>query len=624
MKNPTVTTLLVASAFAAITPGFAQENKEASAKTTAYQTSVSQEQLRATTRRLKGEMIGLLDEFGQYQAAGGELTKLKTALGELDTVTEQDMAAVVRILREASRMEKVDDTKAKLVEASGEQKEIQSMLRAIADRLILQKDEASIQQRLENLALRQMANLRDTKAMAESGSKPDKVKSEQQKTQQVNKAEQEALKEEIRLAMDTLENLAKKSDSPAKEAFEKALKTGQENMIRTQADQSSEQLKTDFNEAAKSQEELLKNLQKMAEGLNSRKTAEEQSRELASKMDELARKQEQLAKAVTKAWGDQQKQEVRKEQEKISDQLEMAKEALAKLNPEAAKQAEQAQQQSNDVAKQMQDRKEMEKVDAVAKASDAQNAVADKLDAVSEMLEKQADALAGNEGQQNQGEQETSQMDQQQAAISDAVSQVMDAKSQMALAKKQLQSGDQQDARQRLDRAQQKIDSAKQEISKAGEAVSKSVGEELSKADENIGKAEQGIGVGSKQDQEKSRWNLDRAEDNAARALAGLQQAANQLAAQQASQQSKQQQASQQPGQQPPGQPQSSKSDTSGPASGQMGKDKNEGTDISAVSKAKGGQREALSLLQQEKAPTEYEAMVQQYIRNLAEAATQE
>ena len=109
------TALIVTSSLVA---GISAAQEPHSAKTTAYQTSVSQEQLRASTRRLKTEMVGLLDEYGQYQAATGELAKLKNALGQLDTVSENDMLAVVKILRDASRMEKGDDTKAKLVEAS--------------------------------------------------------------------------------------------------------------------------------------------------------------------------------------------------------------------------------------------------------------------------------------------------------------------------------------------------------------------------------------------------------------------------------------------------------------------------------------------------------------------------
>ncbi|WAC20797.1 hypothetical protein OVA24_05300 [Luteolibacter sp. SL250] len=621
MKRPIATHFLFAGLIASALPAAAQEKKERSVQTTAYQTSVSQEQLRATTRRLKGEMAGLLEEFSRYQAASGELKKLTEALGELDVVTEQDMVAVVKILREASRIETLDESKAKLVEASSGQKEIQALLRAVADRLTLQKEEAEMQKRLDNLALRQMANLRDTKRLAETGDKPEKVKHELLQVREMSKSEQEAIKKEIAMTMDALKNLAEKSESPDKEAFEKALKDGEQNLIRNQAEQAAESVKTDFAEAVKQQEELLKNIKQMTENLQQRKSAEEQSRELAEKMDQLADKQEQLAKKLTEGWGNENKQAVRKEQEKLTDQMELAEESLQKLNPDAASKVEQAKQESSEVAEKIRDKQAMENIDNVAKATDSQKAVAEKLEQAGEMLQQQADALAGNEAQQQQGQdsqQSSEEMSQQQEAISNAVDQIMEAKNQMELAKRQLRDGsDQADARKRLDSAQQMLDQAQQDVAKAGESVEKFVQEELKKADEGIAKTEEGIGVGSKQDQEKSRWNLDRAEGNANLALTGLQRAANRLAAKQGQQQGEQQQANQQ------NKGDSSRQDTNGPA-GPMGRQKEETSGVSAVSKGGGGQREALSLLQQEKAPTEYEAMVQQYIRNLAEAANQE
>src|SRR5690606_39000286 len=124
-----------------------------------------------------------------------------------------------------------------------------------------------------------MANLRDTKRLAETGEKPDKVKNELQQVREVSKAEQEAIKKEIAMTMDALKNLAEKSESPDKEAFEKALEDGERNLIRNQAEQAAESVKTDFAEAVKQQEELLENIKQMTENLQQRKTAEEQSRE---------------------------------------------------------------------------------------------------------------------------------------------------------------------------------------------------------------------------------------------------------------------------------------------------------------------------------------------------------
>lgn len=607
MRNPPVTTAFIAISLLAAGYLPAQEMADP-AKTTAYQTSVSQEQLRSMTQRLKGEMGELLDEFGQFQTASDELGKLNESLSQLDTVTETDMAAVVKILREASRMEKPADTRAKLVEASGGQKGIQALLRTVADRLTLQKDAASIQQRFDQLALRQVANLRETRKMAESGAKPDKVKGDQKKIQELNKIEQDALKKEVTLAMDSLRALAEKSEDPAdKEAFKQALKSGIMSQLENKAFVAAEKLKSDFTEAAKAQEALAKDLQEIVTTLQSRKTVEEQTRELAGEMKQLAEKQEQLAKASPRAW-EQNRAQIRDEQEAISDQLEMAKDQLAKLNPEAANTAEQAKAESNEVAKALQEKANFEKADQIAKTSDAQKSVAEKLDAAGKLLEKQADALAAAENPQ--AEPPAPESSAAELAIAGAVEQVVAAKTDMALAKRQMdQKGNQEDAKQRIAGAAKKLDAAREQLAQAGDAVPKNVADELKAAAENARK----LG------QDQSRSSLDRAQQNADRALAGLQQAANQLAAQQA-EKSAQAQAPPQGG--PKGKGQESKEDPAGPAGAMIAK-KGEGTGISAVGNPQYDQREALSLLQQEKAPTEYEPMVQQYIRNLAEAANQ-
>jgi len=622
--------IATALAFTSLLPGLSvsqlrSEEKGSSLKTTAYQTSVSQEQLRGSTRRLKDEMINLLDEFSQYQAASTELQRLKGALQELDNVTQEDMKKVVQTLREASRTESLDDTKQKMITASGEQKTIQSLLRALADRLALQRDEASIQQRLSNLALRQISNLRDTQKMADAGIKPDKVPQELKNKQAVTKAEQAALKEEVKMAMDTLRKLAANPEAKAREAFAEALKTGEENKVEEKAQEAAEKLATSLPEAAESSKAVSENLQKMVEKLNAGKSAEDQSRELAQQMKELSQQQEQLAKTSPKAWSNNQ-EAIKQQQEKIADKLEMAKAALDKVNPEASNEATKAKDESNQIAESLSKRDALNKVDNIAKLANEQKGVADKLEAASKMLAKQADALAQannpegqNENGENSPESESAPMSPAEAALADAVSQVMDARSEMSIAQRQLQQGgDKESAKQGLQKAQASLEGARQQAAKAGEAVGQDVDKNLQQSQAATAKAEQGVGVGSKQDQERSQWNIDAARREADKALEGLQKAANALAAQAAAAKEGQGMAENKPpGEQPGKGPVTTSKGKAG--GGSKGKGTGSEDSISATSKRQEGQREALSLLQTEKAPSEYEAMVQQYVRNLAD-----
>lgn len=602
----------------------AQEKPEATAKTTAYQSSLSQEQLRATSRRTKAEMVALLDEYGRYHVASAELKRLSEAIRNLEEVTEEDMAAVSRILREASRMENLDEAKARLVEASGAQKEVQLALRAIVDQLLVKKQEAEFQKRLDDLTLRQLANLRETKKLEQGGKKPEEVRDEEKRRSDASRKEQEVLKKEVEMAKEALKQLAEKVGAQEKEAFEKALDKAEEKQIQEQAEKAAEEMKKDFAEAARSQERLLESLKEMSNALQEKKNAAEQAKELADQMQQLANRQEQLAKELPKAWNEK-RQEIRKEQEKISDRLDLAKEKLAELNPEAAAKAEEAKHQSERTAEKIADRQAMENIDEVAKATDEQRDLAKKLEEVSGMLDKQAEQLAGAAPQSQDGgdsqasRQESSQdagMQMRQEALSQAVEQVVAAKEQMELAKRQLEKGsDDANARGRLDRAQQMLDRAKADVAESG--MAEQAAEELQKAIGKIEETEQGIGVGSKKDQEKSRWNLDRAREHADRALAQMRNAANQMAAEKGREEGEKAMAQQ------GDEARRSMEDARGPA-GMTGEQKQEETEISAVTERGGGEREALQLLQRERAPAEYESMVEQYIRNLAEIAEQE
>ena len=597
-----ITTAIISANFLAAGSPMAQD-KAAGFKQTAYRTSVSQEQMRVASRRLKGEMSELLEEFGQYQSASVELATLKEVLGQLDVVTERDMAEVVKILREASQMEKPTEAASKLVAASGSQKEIQASLRAVADRLALRKDEASIQQRLDQLALRQLANLRATKVLADFGGKPDQVVRHLKEIQAVNKAEQTALQEEIRMVMNTLNNLAEKTDPVAKEAFEAALKSGWRNKIETIAKEATTRLSSDFAEAAKNQEQVVTALKEMVEAVGSRKPDEELARDLAERTKELARKEKQLATAATSAQ-QEERDEIRKEQEAISDQIQMTENALSKLNPEADSEANNARQEADAIASKLKTKEGFDSNDDVAKTADAQNSLAEKLESISISLENQADAMAAA-SQPEGGSPENSTMSSAEAAIADAVEQVMDAKNQMALAERQMHGeGDKQSARQRLEKAQNSINQARGKLGQAEGSVPEEVLKELERLSNNSGSAAASL---AKQNVQEAKAATDRGQHNANQAIDGLQKAANSLAAKNLAN-------SQKKASKP------SKSGGKGKEGGE-GKDGGPSSDVTAVSDSQGGRREALSLLQQEKAPPKYEESVRQYIRNLAEGA---
>ncbi len=243
------------------------------------------------------------------------------------------------------------------------------------------------------------------------------------------------------------------------------------------------------------------------------------------------------------------------------------------------------------------------------------------------MLKKEAAELAKNNpssqgeasGQQDAGSAQDPQQAAEAAEAEAAMEKMRDigeklqvADQQLEMANRQLsQKGDKNDAAQRMDRADQQLQQAAGDAQAMGESLPKDVGEHIAKAIQQNSESRQGVGQGSQEDQEKSRWKLDAAGREVDRALEALQSAANQMAQQQQAKKNGQQQANK-------NRPSPDNKNPAPPAPDEKS-DTSEANGLLATSGGRdSGQREALSLLKQEKAPPQYEEEVKQYIQNLA------
>lgn len=617
-----VPTALGLLAFSSI-PALA-EDKPADAKTNAYRDSLSQEQLRSDTTRVKGELDALMEEYGTYRAAAPEMERLKEVVGGLDQLQDREMREVVQMLREASRLDNADGAKNKISQAAAGQKNIQVRLRELADRLAQQKAQAAMRQRLEDLALRQAANLRETQRAADSGSTPKEMKWDVREAAEAAKTEQKALTAEIALVEQSLKYLSDNEDPTQAKAFAEAAEKANEAKLAEHAQEANQRMEENFQQAAESERKVLEGLKDALAALDAARPKEERDRELGEKLDNLAQKQKQLTDATTDAWSNKQ-EDIRKEQGRISDEAELAQEMLEKLNNDAAAKVADARQTSENVVKDLNERGLLDRSDAVARTTDGQNSVAEKLAEAGEMLKKEAAELAKNnpssQGQADGGQEPVSAEEAQQAAEAEAAMEKMrdigeklqDAGQQLEMANRQLsQNGDKNDAGQRMDRAGEKLKQAAEEAKAMADSLPKNVGEHIAKAIEQNAESRKGVGQGSADDQERARWKLDEAEREVDRALADLQSATSQMA-------QKQQQAKQN-GQKLAGKQRSSPNDKNpAPPSADEKSDTNEADGMLATGGARdSGQREALSLLKQEKAPPQYEDEVKQYIQNLA------
>lgn len=563
----------------------------APAKTAAYQGSVSEDQLRVATQRLKDEMSALVDEYGQYASASGEVGQIKEAVGTLDGVAAKDMSGVVQTLLEASRGNDPKVLNDQLRQASRNQKQIQVVLRELADKLTRHAATAALQKRLEDIAVRQATVLRTTKEMAAKANSPKELPEKEKQDLNEKRWEQQALEKEVRMAVEELKKAAKNPEKEGAKEAAQALAAANEKQLEERSKQAANAMENELPRAVETQQQMMDALKSMISNLDETKTAEERNRELAGQLEELSQKEQSLAAQTPKIQEWDQKN-ARRQQEEVSSRLEVMKDRVEKLNPEAGAKTAESAAKANEISKQLQTEKFNQDTNRVANTADAQKNLSKELAAMGESFQKQADSLAQN-GESQDEKSESGEMSAEEAAIQEAMNDLVEAKEDIELA--QLQNRQGQNVKDRTGQAQQKIDAARAQAEKAGKAAGDQVAKRLSEAGENARKAGNG---------EEVEGNLYRARDRLNDAMGALQQAANQLASN-----AKQ-----------PDDPNQRRNAGTG-----MGRFKtgSQTTNVDAAGKASDAQRDALTLLKQEKVAPEYQPMVDQYIKNLAEEADQ-
>lgn len=586
MKTPSILITATVATLCLHFPALADETT----RTTAYQSSVSQEQLRLASQRLKQEMIALAGEYSGYQAAAPEVAKLEAAIGSLAQLSEEDMPAVVQALAAASRNDNPTAVRGDLVKVNTHQKDIQSTLRSLADKLAHQADEATLQKRLEDLAVRQSENLRATRKLAAIAAAPNTpsegARLEAIEDLAIRKAEQKTLEKEIGLAVATLRKIAKTADPATGNHLAEALATAETGKLEQKAKAASTALESASPDSATHQQQILEQLKAMATTMAGSRTAEEQTRELADAISELSQKQQGLANKTPKLDGRNQKQ-AGKGQQDVATRLDLLKERIARVSEKAAPETDAAFTRSQTIADQIADKEFVSDARNLALTADAQKDLAAKLASVAETLQQQADALAAANSPPPALEPE---MSAEEKAIQEAMAQLLDAKANNALARRQ--NNQKQDFQERLAMARKELAEAEKKASEAGSEVAQNVDQYLKDADSHAAIAATG---------KEPEHNLYHTNANVDKALAALQEAANQLATADKDQM--------------PG-----TGEGKGKGSGGIGVGKGPpaGKRFAAGSAAGEAQRDALSLLNQEKAAPDYEPMINQYIKNLA------
>ncbi|MCC7375168.1 MAG: hypothetical protein IT581_10985 [Verrucomicrobiales bacterium] len=163
------------------------------------QAEVGQQQLQATTGKVGSQLDAVLEEFTRSQIAGDEVQLLKAIRGLLGQLSDEDMARVIELVRDARSGVSAGDRRGQLLEAFSTQKTIGLKLRQILLQYQRQQELAGVAARLEELAVRQHAAMRETLVLATAvaGRKREWLAENQRISLQLQLSEQQSLHDEV-------------------------------------------------------------------------------------------------------------------------------------------------------------------------------------------------------------------------------------------------------------------------------------------------------------------------------------------------------------------------------------------------------------------------------------------
>ena len=537
----------------------------------AYRGSVSQEQLRLATSELEAQLGELATEYGQYKAAAAEVEQVQAGVRSLQELTGKSMPEVSALLLSASRAGDGTQTKADLQRADEGQKRIQVKLREVADRLSRQAAAGAMRERIEQLLDRQTANLRKTRELAGDESIPPGRLA-------ARRAEQANLEQEIKLAGESLRQLAQAPEvaPPLKSAADIASQANLEAL----ASEAVKVMDNNLTESATKQSSMRDTLQGMMAVLDAARSEEERAWEMAAQLAELAARERDNSNKTRGTVDPEQAKDRRSEESGVTDALDSLQARVAALDPALGEAMMQAQATSQSLAQQS-------TKEAFSTNPDFRNGMAnaqrDSSDQIADLGCKLQDkAMAA------QNAAAMASMSPQEQALRGAIDDLTEARAQSDAAYK-VAARNEQGFAQPLDSTDAKVAEARAGL-KGMQEMESAVQKDLDDVQSRSQEARKG----------RAEHHIYRIREGIDRSLATLQNALNQMALADMNQQDV--------------------SSGQGQGEGGIGKAAGKGGPGYAANAAAGkAQRDALNLLQQEKVAPEYEEMVREYIKKLAE-----
>jgi hypothetical protein len=371
--------------------GFLPAREQADLQASAYHDSIAQQRVQTQAEVVRQKLLQLLDDIQQNQMPVGDFAVAQKAAASLATLNESQVAPLVAMLKQAGNQPQASEIEAQLVAASQSQKDVQLNLKTLADSLEYQKDLSDLEERFEQLALRQTTNLRQTKVLAGVGAN---ISPQLSLVIEIAHGEEANLAQEIGLAVEALQKVSHAAPEGQQAAFSDALDEALRLNIGPSASDAAEQIKArTFSVAASTQGQVLEGLQSVLLKMKMSEPMQDRLQAMGEKLLEIAGEQKSLAGKTAKSDPSAQS-DLHASQGQISDHLSVLQRELAGLNAEAFQQTTQAMNAMQTADTALSDKP----LDAAGKESVAQtqNYAASQLQAAGEALQAQLKSFAQN------------------------------------------------------------------------------------------------------------------------------------------------------------------------------------------------------------------------------------
>ena len=277
------------------------------------------------TQSVAEQLDGAVAEFKENGLGGGEdvrtLTAVRDVLGKLSA---EQMRHVADLLRRAHG-------RADVAAAYAGQQDIVAQLRALLAQYQRQQAAAELAGRLNALADRQEANLRETVVQARTKG-PNGRPPEQRERMRAAQAEQRQLQAAVAVAMADLKELGKQADADpkAKAAAARA------DEVAAKAAMAADDLKADRPMRAAAGEQAVRDgLRDMAKQVGPAPSRDEQLQQAAERIDRAIAEQKAVIAQTQASWEKPKPAAAQRHQADVTDQTDQARRDAADVDPAA-------------------------------------------------------------------------------------------------------------------------------------------------------------------------------------------------------------------------------------------------------------------------------------------------